>query len=155
MEARPVPAVDVLLVEDSEDDILITKKALKDVKLLKRLRVVRDGQEALDFLYHQGKYAEERPPTPGLILLDINMPGLDGFHVLERLKADERRRAIPVIILTTSSREEDVVQSYRSGACSYITKPVGFAAFLAAARRFDAYWTAVSRIPGLPDGETA
>ena len=137
----------ILLVEDSEDDILIAKRAFKEFKVITGVHVVMDGEEALAFLTHSGKYVSSQPPKPALILLDITLPLMDGFAVLRRLKADENLKKIPVVMLTTSSREEDVQKSYAAGAASFITKPASLPEFLAQAREFEQYWTAVSRLP--------
>jgi CheY-like chemotaxis protein len=145
---KELKPINILLVEDNEDDVIITQRAfLRKGKLINKLYVVRNGQEALDFVYHQGQYTEEKPATPGLILLDISMPGINGFEVLKKLKADSRYKKIPVIMLTTSSREEDIVKSYEDGACSYITKPTNFSDFVRALEQFEIYWTLVSKIP--------
>lgn len=141
--------VDILLIDDNEDDILIVERALKGVKLMNGLYIVRSGEEALDFIYHQGKYAQSKPSKPGLILLDINMPGINGFKVLEKLKADPEYKKIPVVMLTTSGREEDIVKSYENGACSFITKPVNFEDFVKVIERFGIYWTLVSKLPSV------
>lgn len=148
MEKGEVKPINILLVEDNEDDIVIIRRAFfKKGKLTNGLYIVRNGEEALDFINHRGKYAEEKPPTPGLILLDISMPRMNGFEVLKKLKADPEHKKIPVIMLTTSDREEDIIKSYESGACSYITKPANFNDFVKAIERFEIYWTLVSKIP--------
>lgn len=139
--------LNILLVEDSEDDILAAKRAFKEFKVIKEVFVATDAEEALDFLNHSGKYAASRPPRPALILLDITLPLMDGFALLRRLKADENLKGIPVVMLTTSSRDEDVRKSYAAGAASFITKPASLPEFLAKAREFERYWTAVSRLP--------
>ncbi len=143
-----VEPIDILLAEDNEDDIIIIKRAFKKLRLMNGLHIVENGQEALDYLLHQGRYAEEKPPVPGLILLDISMPKVDGFQVLEKIKADPKLKRIPVVMLTTSDREEDIVKSYEYGACSFITKPTKFSDFVEVIERFELYWTLVSRIPG-------
>ncbi|MFH1612225.1 MAG: response regulator [bacterium] len=139
--------IPILIIDDNEDDIFILQRAFKRVKILNEIFVVRSGEEAVDFIYHQGKYADKKSPTPGLILLDISMPKIDGFAVLKKLKADPIYKKIPVIMLTTSSREEDIVRSYEDGACSYITKPTDFNEFMKAIERFEVYWTLVVKIP--------
>lgn len=142
-----IDGVNILLVEDSEDDILAAKRAFKEFKVIKEVFVTTDAEEALDFLNHSGKYASSRPPRPALILLDITLPLMDGFALLRRLKGDEDLKKIPVVMLTTSSREEDVQKSYAAGAASFITKPASLQEFLSKAREFERYWTAVSRLP--------
>ncbi|MDI6734642.1 MAG: response regulator [bacterium] len=140
-------SINILLVEDNEDDILIIQRAFKKLKLTNEIYVVRDGQEGLDFIFHEGIYAQNKPPTPGLILLDINMPKLNGFQVLERIKAHPVYKVIPVIMLTVSDRDEDIVRSYQNGAVSYITKPMDFEDFVKVIEQFEIYWSLVSKIP--------
>ncbi|MFH1563383.1 MAG: response regulator [Nitrospirota bacterium] len=139
--------INILLVEDNEDDILIIQRAFKKTKVINELYVVRDGQEGLDFILHEGIYAQTKPPTPGLILLDINMPKMNGFQVLERIKAHPIYKIIPVIMLTVSDRDEDIAKSYQNGATSYITKPMNFEDFVKVIEHFEIYWSLVSKIP--------
>lgn len=139
--------INILLVEDNEDDIMAITRAFKGLDFLSGMDVARDGQEALDYLTRAGRYASAKKPLPALILLDLNLPLVDGFAVLRRLKADENLKKIPVVVLTTSSREEDVERSYAAGAVSFITKPPSLREFIDKAREFEAYWTAVSRLP--------
>lgn len=144
---KEVKVITILLIDDNEDDILITQRAFKKIKLMNELYVVKSGEEAFDFLYHKGKYEKEKPHTPGLILLDIAMPGMDGFEVLKKLKADPKYKKTPVIMLTTSSREEDIVRSYEDGACSFITKPPTFEDFVMVIEHFEIYWALICDIP--------
>ena len=137
--------VQILLVEDNEDDVIMTMESFEEVNLTNVVNVVQDGEEAMAYLRREGKYKEAL--LPGLILLDINMPKKNGFEVLQEIKADPALRHIPVIILTTSDREEDIVNSYANGACSFIPKPVGFDNFIKVAKQFSLYWALVSRIP--------
>ena len=140
--------VDILLVEDNEDHIELTLRALKNNNLINDIHVVKDGQEALDFAYHRGKYQDtERYPRPGLILLDIHLPKVDGLEVLETLKKDPDLKSIPVIMLTTSSRDEEIVKSYAGGANSYVTKPVDFGEFVKKIKEMKLYWTIVNTLP--------
>ncbi len=139
--------INILLVEDNEDDILIIQRAFKKVKLTNELYIVRNGQDGLDYIFHEGMYAENKPPTPGLVLLDINMPKLNGFQVLERIKAHPVHKVIPVVMLTVSDRDEDIARSYQNGAVSYITKPMNFEDFVTVIERFEIYWSLVSKIP--------
>lgn len=133
--------VNILLVEDNPDDIKITERALERGKVLNKLYVVRDGQEALDFLYHKGDYSDpQKAPRPGLILLDINLPKLNGIDVLKKVKSDEKLRRIPIIMLTVSKRDEDVVRSYDLGVNSYIVKPVEFDKFVETIKNIELYW---------------
>jgi len=137
--------MEILLVEDNEDDILLEQEALADAKLVNLMSVVRDGEEALAYLRRQGKYQNAR--LPGLILLDINMPKKNGFEVLNEIKADADLKHIPVVMLTTSDSEADIVKSYARGACSFITKPMDFDKFRDVIRQFALYWALVSRVP--------
>lgn len=137
----------ILLVEDNEDDVLIAQRAFKEFTIISEVRVARDGQEALDILSGAGTYGGSKPLRPALILLDITLPLMDGLTVLKRLKADPALRFIPVVMLTTSSRQEDIARSYENGAASYITKPASLEEFLELARRFEMYWTTVSKLP--------
>src|SRR5581483_11705344 len=137
--------VEILLVEDNEDDIVLTQEAFTEARLVNVINTVRDGEEALAYLRREGKYKVAR--LPGLILLDINMPKKNGFEVLEAMKADPSLRSLPVIMLTTSDREEDIVRSYADGACSYIRKPVDLDRFVDVVKQFELYWTLVSQIP--------
>ncbi len=140
MSQRARPAV-ILLVEDDPDDQELTKRALRSSKLLNTLKIVNDGEQALDYLYQRGDFAgPDTAPRPELILLDLNMPKLDGRSVLTRIKQDPELRSIPVVILTTSSREEDVARSYHLGVNSYITKPVRMEGFIRAIQDLEHYW---------------
>lgn len=137
--------IGILLADDSEDDILLMRKAFQETKLLRILDAVEDGGEALAYLRRQGKYAGA--PAPGLVVLDVNMPRVDGFSALKEIKADPALRHLPVVMLTTSQREEDVCRAYREGACTYIAKPAGFKELEALAERFESYWALVARLP--------
>jgi CheY-like chemotaxis protein len=134
----------ILLVEDNEDDVVMLQEAFAGVPLVP-FTTVRDGEEALAYLRREGKYKDAT--LPALILLDIKMPKKNGFEVLREMKADPALRRVPVIMLTTSSREEDVVRSYAEGACSYLQKPIGIMNLQDMARQFALYWTKVSRVP--------
>ena len=137
--------VEILLVEDNEDDMIIIQEVFADMELTAIISTVRDGEEALAYLRREGKYKVAR--VPDVVLLDINMPKKNGFEVLEEMKKDPRLQSLPVIMLTTSHREEDVVRSYEKGACSYIQKPVDLDRFKKLIKQFEHYWTGVSRIP--------
>jgi len=139
--------INILLVEDNEDDVFIIKRVFKKLKVTNRLNVVSDGQEALDYIFGEGEYADADNPTPGLILMDINMPRLNGFQAMEKLKAHPIYKVIPVIMLTVSDRDEDIVRSYQGGAVSYISKPMKFENFVKVIEQFDIYWSLVSKIP--------
>ncbi|EDY46212.1 response regulator [Streptomyces sp. SPB074] len=144
MNTPPQP-IEVLLVEDDPGDELMTREAFEDNKIRNTLHVVRDGQEALDFLYRQGEHAGA--PRPDLILLDLNLPKYDGRQVLERIKSDDNLAHIPVVVLTTSSAEEDILRSYRLHANAYVTKPVDLDQFIAAVRQIDDFFVTVVRLP--------
>jgi len=133
--------IPILLVDDDEDDILITRRAFERYEPKNILYVVRDGDEALDFIYHRAKYEDKSIPTPGLIFLDINMPRMNGLEVLRRLKEDPEKRHIPVVILTTSRREQDKIEGYNLGVNSYIVKPVDFTKFMEAVSTINLYWS--------------
>ena len=137
--------IDILLVEDNDDDVLIIQTAFAEQRLVNIIRVVTDGQEAMAYLRQQGKYKDAR--QPGLVLLDINMPKKDGLEVLAEIKKDPVLQRIPVAMLTTSNREEDIVKSYSNGACSYITKPVVVDELRGVLKQFELYWALVSKVP--------
>ncbi|MEI5007874.1 response regulator [Streptomyces sp. NPDC087659] len=137
--------IEVLLVEDDPGDELMTREAFEDNKIGNTLHVVRDGEEALDFLYRRG--AHQDAPRPDLILLDLNLPKYDGRQVLERIKADADLTHIPVVVLTTSAAEEDILRSYRLHASAYVTKPVDLEQFIAAIRKIDDFFVTVVRLP--------
>jgi CheY-like chemotaxis protein len=140
--------VNILLVEDNPDHAELTLKALKDGNLLNAIAWVKDGEEALDFLYHRGRYADPTTaPRPELILLDIQLPKVDGHEVLRRIKADEALRAIPVVMLTTSEREDEIGQSYKAGANSFVSKPVRFADFVEKVKSVKLYWVLTNLLP--------
>ncbi|WP_371602062.1 response regulator [Streptomyces sp. NBC_01220] len=143
---NPVQPIEVLLVEDDPGDELMTREAFEDNKIRNTLHVVRDGQEALDFLYRRGGYGDA--PRPDLILLDLNLPRYDGRQVLEQIKQDPELSLIPVVVLTTSSAEEDILRSYKLHANAYVTKPVDLDQFIAAVRQIDEFFVTVVRLPG-------
>lgn len=142
--------IDILLAEDNEDDVVLIRRAFSKVKLLNLVHVVQDGVEALDYLHRRSPY--ESAALPGLVLLDINMPKKNGFEVMEAMKADPFLRRIPVIMLTTSTRDQDIIRSYEGGACSYISKPPDMGQFIEIVSTFELYWTLVSSLP--KGGET-
>ena len=138
----------ILMAEDDLEDRLLTKKALQKSRLRNALHFVGDGEELLDYLWHRGKYSgPETSPRPGIILLDLNMPKKDGRQALEELKADPELRRIPVIVLTTSSAEEDILKSYDLGANSYIQKPVTFDSLIEVMRTVTSYWLQIVQLP--------
>ena len=137
--------VEILLVEDSPGDVRLTVEAMKEAKIGNRLNVVVDGVEAMDYLKRQGRFAQA--PRPDLILLDLNLPRKDGREVLAEIKADNSLRSIPVVILTTSSAEEDIVRTYNLHANCYITKPVDFTQFMNVVRAIEDFWLTVVKLP--------
>jgi CheY-like chemotaxis protein len=137
--------LDVLLVDDNEDDIYMLREAFSQAPLVNVVCVVRDGEEALAYLRRHGVY--KNAARPGLVLLDINMPKKNGFEVLQELKADPDICSIPVVMLTTSERDEDVVRCYAKGACTFISKPVDIESLRRTAIQFVNYWSGIARIP--------
>ena len=143
LDMRPI---EVLLVEDDAGDVLMTREAFEDAQVVNNLSVVSDGAEALEFLRRQGEYADA--PRPDLVLLDLNLPRLDGREVLSEIKNDGELAMIPVVILTTSEAEEDVVRSYALHANAYVSKPVDFDQFLTVVKQIDDFFVSVVRLPG-------
>ena len=137
----------ILLVEDNPDDEALTIRALQKNNILNAVMVVRDGAEALDYVYCQGHYASREASPPAVILLDLKLPKVDGLDVLKRLRNDERTRLLPVVILTSSKEEQDVVNGYSLGANSYIRKPVDFTQFMEAIRQVGLYWLMMNEPP--------
>lgn len=136
----------ILLVEDNPDDEELTLLALREYKLANDIVVTRDGEEALDYLFGRGDYAgRDTGQQPQLVLLDINLPKLDGTEVLREIRADERTRLVPVVMLTTSREERDLIASYRHGANSYIVKPVDFGQFMEAVKQLELYWLVLNQ----------
>jgi two-component system, response regulator len=140
--------VNVLLVEDNPDHAELSMKALKDGNLLNQIYWVKDGEEALDFVYRRGRYAEPATsPRPELILLDIRLPKVDGHEVLRQIKSDEGLRSIPVVMMTTSEREDEIRQSYQAGANSFVSKPIRFADFVERVKTVKLYWVLTNLLP--------
>jgi CheY-like chemotaxis protein len=140
-----LPALDVLLVEDDEGDVLMTREAFEFYKLRNPLHVVSDGVQALEFLRRTGPFADA--PRPGMILLDVNLPRLSGLEVLAELKQDPDLMLIPVVMLTTSQADEDILRSYKLHANAYVTKPVDFENFIAAIRQIDDFFLSLIQLP--------
>jgi two-component system, response regulator len=135
------PTVEILLVEDNPNDVELALRAFKKNKLVNRVHVARDGEEALDFIFCKGDYAKrDFNQTPKLILLDLKLPKIDGIEVLKQIKADPHTSSIPVVVLTTSREERDVLETYRLGVNSYILKPVDFDQFVDSVRQIGFYW---------------
>ena len=137
--------IEVLLVEDDPGDVMMTREAFHDYKLHNELHVVSDGAEAMAFLRQEGDYAGR--PRPDLVLLDLNLPRMDGRQVLEAIKSDPELASIPVVVLTTSENEDDVLRSYSLHANAYVTKPVDFQRFIEVVRQIDDFFVTVVRLP--------
>jgi CheY-like chemotaxis protein len=144
----PPPQVEILLVEDSPQDAELTIRALKKRNLANHLVHVADGQEALDFLFCTGAYAQ-RPPCeqPKVVMLDLKLPKVSGIEVLRKLRADERTKLLPIVIMTSSREDSDVIESYKLGANSYVVKPVGFENFAEAVSNLGLYWLLLNQPP--------
>ena len=145
----PVQPIEVLLAEDTPTDAEMTLRALKKVGLINRITWVKDGEEALDYIFRNGVYADRPAGEPKLILLDLKMPKIDGIEVLRRLKQNEQTKTIPVVMLTSSAEEKDMVQSYQLGVNSYIVKPVEFEAFVEEVCKVGFYWAIVNKLPSI------
>lgn len=141
----PLQLVEVLLVEDDPGDQLMTREVFEENRIGNRLHVAEDGEEALDFLYRRGKH--RNAPRVDLVLLDLNLPKYGGHEVLRQIRSDPELTHLPVVILTTSSAEEDVVSSYKLHANAFVTKPVDVAQFIAAVRQIDEFYLSVARLP--------
>ena len=141
----PGRPIDILLVEDDPGDELMTREAFEDNKIGNTLHVAHDGQEALDFLYRAEPYTDA--PRPDLILLDLNLPRRDGREVLAEIKKDEQLCRIPVVVLTTSQADEDILRSYQLHANAYVTKPVDFERFISVVRQIDEFFVSVVKLP--------
>jgi len=139
-------SVDILLVEDNPADVRLTEEALNEAKLLNSLNVVEDGEAALDYLYQRGRYSTAG--RPDLVLLDLNLPKKDGREVLEIIKSDDKLKAIPVVVLTTSSSEADILRSYKLQANCYVTKPVDFVRFAEIIKSISNFWLTAVVLPG-------
>lgn len=143
----------VLLVEDNPDDVDLTLRAFKKNNLLNEIVIARDGVEALDYLFDTGPYANNPNPLPQLVLLDLKLPKVDGLEVLRRIREDERTKLLPVVVLTSSKEEYDLMQSYSLHANSYIRKPVDFLRFSEAVRQLGFYWLVLNEAPPTGPGD--
>ena len=141
-------AIEILLAEDSDADAELTMRALRKGSVVNNIVRVHDGVEALEFVFREGTFNQRRGGQPRLILLDLKMPRLGGIDVLRRLKADEKTKLIPVVVLTSSAEEQDVLESYKLGVNSYLVKPVEFSAFTNIIAQTGLYWAVMNRIPG-------
>jgi chemotaxis family two-component system response regulator Rcp1 len=145
MKKVDASAVDILLVEDNPGDVRLTKEALKDAKVLNEIYVAKDGVEAMEFLYKKGQFAEV--PIPDMILLDLNLPRKDGREVLAEIKKDPKLKHIPVIVLTTSKADEDIIKTYNLHANAYITKPVDLNRFVEIIHALEEFWFTIVKLP--------
>lgn len=140
--------VEILLVEDNPNDVELTLRALKKANISNQIHVVRDGEEATEFIFCEGKFANRRiEDTPSVILLDLKLPKIDGLEILKRIKSDPRTKSIPVIVLTSSREQKDILESYNLGTNSYIVKPVNFEQFAAAVQQLGLYWLVLNQPP--------
>jgi CheY-like chemotaxis protein len=148
----PSRPLTILLADDDEEDRELARDALQDSRLANEMKFVVDGQDLLDYLRHEGRWAHEDSPRPGIILLDLNMPKMDGREALAEIKADDSLRRIPIVVLTTSKDEADVLSTYDLGVSSFITKPVTFGGLVDVMKTWTQYWF---EIVELPNGETS
>lgn len=138
----------ILLVEDNPDDVELTRLAFEQSRIGSEIVVAMDGQEALDYLFASGDHSEREPAVmPEVVLLDLKLPKIDGLAVLRRMRGDERTRLLPVVVLTSSREEQDVLRSYDLGANSFVQKPVDFGQFIEAARHLELYWLVLNEVP--------
>jgi CheY-like chemotaxis protein len=145
-------SVEILLVEDNPEDLELAQRALRKANLSNRIQIARDGAEALEFIFCEGAYSKRKiEDTPKVILLDLKLPKVDGLEVLKRLKDDPRTRTIPVVMLTSSKEQNDMVESYRLGVNSYIVKPVNFESFVVAVQQLGMYWLLLNHPPKLEE----
>ncbi len=145
MDTHKLKPIEVLLVEDNPGDVRLMQEALKDAKVHNNLHVVYDGDDAMSFLRREGKYSGA--PEPNLIMLDLNLPGKDGREVLDEIKNDSALKHIPVVIVTTSSAEEDILKSYKLHANCYVTKPVNIEQFIKVVRAIEDFWFTIVKLP--------
>ena len=139
--------MEILLVEDNPEDVEITLRAFQKYNLSNKIQVVRDGEEALECIFCTGRYADRSVSDPRLILLDLKLPKVDGIEILQRCKSDPRTKSIPIVILTSSREERDLVNSYNLGVNSYVVKPVDFSQFTEAVRQVGLYWMVMNQLP--------
>lgn len=146
---REYEPIEILLVEDNPGDVRLTQEAFKEGRIENNVHVAKDGVEALAFLHQEGEYADA--PRPDLVLLDLNLPRKNGDEVLRELKTDDELKTMPVVVLTSSKAEEDIVKSYRHHANAYLTKPIDPEAFIDTVRSFETFWFSVVRLPPTDD----
>jgi CheY-like chemotaxis protein len=144
----------ILLVEDNDQDELLTLRSLRKANVANRIDIARDGQQALDYLFREGEFADrDGPDLPAFVLLDIGLPRLSGLEVLQRLRANPKTQLVPVVILTSSDEDRDRLRSYQNGANSFVRKPVDFAEFAETVARLGVYWIATNEPPRIPGNE--
>lgn len=139
--------IEILLVEDNPNDIELTLRALKKQNMVNKVHIVRDGEEALNYIFYREEYASRTESTPKLILLDLKLPKVDGMEVLKEIKSNDKTKHIPVVVLTTSKSQEDIIESYKLGVNSYIVKPVDFTKFLKSVSDIGLYWLLINEVP--------
>lgn len=144
---RDTQSISIVIADDDEEDRMLAKEAFEEAHLMNELQFVEDGEQLLELLERRGRYADQHVRRPGLILLDLNMPRLDGREALSHIKSDPDLRNIPVVILTTSQSEEDVLRSYNLGVNSFIVKPVSFPGLVEVMRKLSDYWFKIVRLP--------
>ena len=149
---RNLKPIQILMADDDDDDRMMTEKAMKKNHLANEIKFVVDGEDLMDYLLHRKNYTEENAPVPDLILLDINMPKKDGIEALKEIKSNKKLKAIPVIVLTTSSAEEDIIKTYKLGVNSFITKPVTFEELVKVVKEIDNYWFELVKLPNTNNG---
>jgi CheY-like chemotaxis protein len=147
---QTVKQIEILLVEDNEGDIGLVEEVFQEAKIMNNLNIAEDGEEAMLFLHRKGKFSNV--PSPDIILLDLNLPGKDGREVLKEIKEDNELKRIPVVILTTSKAEEDILKSYNLHANSYITKPVDFDQFIRVIKSIENFWLDIVKLPSKGNG---
>jgi len=140
-------SIHIVMAEDDPDDRMLTRRALKKSRLVNTFNTVEDGEELMDYLYQRGAYEDAEVPRPGVILLDLNMPRMDGREALQRIKSDADLRRIPVIVLTTSEAEQDIIESYDLGVNAYVTKPVTFEGLVDAIQALGDFWFEIVKLP--------
>ncbi len=149
---NPANIVEILIVEDTPEDLDLTLRSLRKAKITNHIQVARDGEEALEFIFCEGPFAERKiEDGPKVILLDLKLPKIDGLEVLQRIKSDPRTKSTPVVVLTSSREQSDVVESYNFGVNSYIVKPVNFEQFSEAVQKLGMYWLLINHPPS-PEG---
>ena len=145
---KPIRVIEILIADDDAEDTMLIRDALKESRLKNGIQSVEDGEELMQYLRNEGKYSNKKKyPTPGIVLLDLNMPKMDGREALKEIKADKNLRTIPIVILTTSKAEEDILKTYNLGVSSFITKPVKFSTMVDVMKTLNKYWFEIVELP--------